>query len=140
MKLLVTTRISASDKVFGTRAVISQHSNRRFRHQTLHLHHQRCQLYKQEEEWFQNFSAVNVNNVTRAVITESEDFEHQEETVRHRNSKLFSLSFSNIFLSFVFVKKEESFPFPHRLFDIEEWTHDLVFILEDKKLSVLGLI
>jgi len=38
------------------------------------------------------------------------------------------------------VKKEESFPFPHRLFDIEEWTHGPVFILEDKKLSVLGLI
>ena len=138
-----------SDKVFSTRTVISQHSNRRFRHQTLHLHHQRRQLYKQEEEWFQNFSAVkknfeherqHVNNVTRAVISESEDFEHQEETVRHRNSKLFSLSFSNIFLSFVFVKKEESFPFPHRLFDIEEWTHGPVFILEDKKLSVLGLI
>ena len=66
------------------RAVISQHSNRRFRHRTLHLHHQRCQFYKQEEEWFQNFSAVkknfehdrqHVNNVTRAAITESEDFE-----------------------------------------------------------------
>jgi len=73
-----------SDKVFSTRTVISQHSNRRFRHRTLQLHHQRRQFYKQEEEWFQNFSAVkknfeherqHVNNVTRAVISESEDFE-----------------------------------------------------------------
>ncbi len=65
-------------------AVISQHSNRRFRHQTLHLHHQRRQFYKQEEEWFQNFSAVkknfehdrqHVNNVTRVAISESGDFE-----------------------------------------------------------------
>ncbi len=73
-----------SDKVLSTRAVISQHSNRRFRHQTLHLHHQRRQFYKQEEEWFQNFSAVkrifehdrqHVNNVTRVAISESEDFE-----------------------------------------------------------------
>ena len=40
---------------------------------------------KQEEEWFQNFSAVkknfehdrqHVNNVTRVAISESEDFEH----------------------------------------------------------------
>ena len=73
-----------SDKVFSTRTVISQHSNRRFRHQTLQLHHQRRQFYKQEEEWFQNFSAVkkifehdrqHVNNVTRVAISESEDFE-----------------------------------------------------------------
>jgi len=73
-----------SDKVFSTRAVISQHSNRRFRHRTLQLHHQRRQFYKQEEEWFQNFSAVkkdfehdrqHVNNVTRVAISESEDFE-----------------------------------------------------------------
>jgi len=73
-----------SDKVFSTRAVISQHSNRRFRHLTLQLHHQRRQFYKQEEEWFQNFSAVkkdfehdrqHVNNVTRVAISESEDFE-----------------------------------------------------------------
>jgi len=76
-------QLSRSDKVFSTRAVISQHSNRRFRHQTLHLHHQRRQFYKQEEEWFQNFSAVkkdfehdrqHVNNVTRVAISESEDF------------------------------------------------------------------
>ena len=75
---------SRSDKVFSTRAVISQHSNRRFRHLTLQLHHQRRQFYKQEEEWFQNFSAVkkdfehdrqHVNNVTRVAISESEDFE-----------------------------------------------------------------
>jgi hypothetical protein len=73
-----------SDKVFSTRTVISQHSNRRFRHHTLQLHHQRHQLHKQEEEWFQNFSAVkkglehnrqHVNNVTRVAISESEDFE-----------------------------------------------------------------
>jgi hypothetical protein len=38
------------------------------------------------------------------------------------------------------VKKEESFPFPHRLFGVQGWTHGPVFILEDKKLSVLGLI
>ena len=74
-----------SDKVFSIGTVISQHSNRRFRHQTLQLHNQRRQLYKQEEEWFQNFSAVkkdfehdrqHVNNVTRVAISESEDFEH----------------------------------------------------------------
>ena len=68
---------------FQYRTVISQHSNRRFRHQTLQLHHQRRQLHKQEEEWFQNFSAVkkdfehdrqHVNNVTRVAISESEDF------------------------------------------------------------------
>ncbi len=73
-----------SDKVFSTRTVISQHSNRRFRHRTLQLHHQGRQFYKQEEEWFQNFSAVkkdfehdrqHVNNVTRVAISESEDFE-----------------------------------------------------------------
>ena len=82
----------------------------------------------------------HVNNVTRAVISESEDFEHYKKPSDTETRKNFSLSFSNIFLSFVFVKKEESFPFPHRLFDIEEWTHGPVFILEDKKLSVLGLI
>ena len=73
-----------SDKVFSTRTVISQHSNRRFRHQTLQLHHQRRQLYKREEEWFQNFPAVkknfehdrqHVNNVTGVATSESEDFE-----------------------------------------------------------------
>ncbi len=72
-----------SDKVFSTRTVIPQHSNRRFRHLTLQLHHQRRQFYKQEE-WFQKFSAVkkdsehdrqHVNNVTRVAISESEDFE-----------------------------------------------------------------
>ena len=73
-----------SDKVFSTRTVISQHSNRRFRHRTLQLHRQRRQFYKQEEEWFQNFSAVkkdfehnrqHANNVARVAISESEDFE-----------------------------------------------------------------
>ncbi len=73
-----------SDKVFSTRTVISQHSNRRFRHQILQLHHQRRQLHKQKEEWFQNFSTVkkdfehnrqHVNNVTRVAISESEDLE-----------------------------------------------------------------
>ena len=127
-----------SDKVFSTRAVISQHSNRRFRHQTLHLHHQRRQRYKQEEEWFQNFSAVkknfehvrqHVNNATRVAISESENFERQEVTVRHRNPNTF-LWASTIFFSLSFSwRKEESFPFPHRLFDIEEWTHGPVFIL-----------
>ncbi len=71
-----------SDKVFSTRTVIPQHWGRRFRHLT--LHHQRRQFYKQEEEWFQNFSTVkkdlehdrqHVNNVTRVAISESEDFE-----------------------------------------------------------------
>jgi len=45
-----------SDKVFsiGTvlnQLIISQHSNRRFRHRTLRLHYQQRQLYKQEEEY-----------------------------------------------------------------------------------------
>ncbi len=73
-----------SDKVFSIGTVISQHSNRRFRHRTLQLHDQRRQLYKQEE-WFQNFSTVkedykydqqHVNNVIRVAISKSEDFEH----------------------------------------------------------------
>ncbi len=60
MKLLFQHEffIQNSDKVFSIGTVISQHSNRRFRHRTLQLHHQRRQLYKQEEEWFQNFSPV----------------------------------------------------------------------------------
>ena len=109
-----------SDKVFSTRAVISQHSNRRFRHQTLHLHHQRRQLYKQEEEWFQNFSAVkknfeherqHVNNVTRAVISEPEDFERQEETVRHRNPKKLFSELQQYFSIFRFREERRIFSF-----------------------------
>ena len=43
----------------------------------------------------------HVNNVTRVAISESEDFKRREVAVRHRISKIFSLSFSNIFpLSF----------------------------------------
>ncbi len=55
-----------SDKVFSTRAVISQHSNRRFRYRTLQLHCQQRQFYKQEEESFQNFSAVKKDFWTRS--------------------------------------------------------------------------
>ncbi len=71
-----------------TRFSVQEHSSLNTRivvsHRTLQLHHQRRQLYKQEEEWFQNFSAVkrilninrqHVNDVTRAAISESEDFE-----------------------------------------------------------------
>ena len=59
-----------SDKVFSIGTVISQHSNRRFRHRTLQLHNQRRQLYKQEEEWFQNFSAVKkiMNMINNTLI------------------------------------------------------------------------
>ena len=107
-----------SDKVFSTRTVTSQHSNRRFWHQTLHLHHQRRQFYKQEEEWFQNFSAVkknfehdrqHVNNVTRVAISESEDVERWEVAVRHRNSKKnFSLWASAIFFSLSFSWRKKN--------------------------------
>ena len=76
-------RIQDPTRFSVQKAVIPQHSNRRFRHRTLQLHNQRRQLYKREEEWFQNFPAVkedfehdrqHVNNVTRVAISESEDF------------------------------------------------------------------
>ncbi len=56
-----------SDKVFSTRTVIPQHSNRRFRHLTLQLDHQRRQFFEHDRQ--------HVNNVTRVAISESEDFE-----------------------------------------------------------------